>query len=67
MYLNQGQYTFAEPLFNRSLSIVEKTLGPNHPYSAAVLNNMAKLYRATNRSKEAEAFEQRVKKIHAVK
>jgi CHAT domain-containing protein/Tfp pilus assembly protein PilF len=32
------------PLYERSLAIVEKTLGPNHPVVASVLNNLAELY-----------------------
>src|SRR5271166_3060763 len=34
----------AEPLLKRSLAIYEKALGPDHPYVAGSLNNLAGLY-----------------------
>ena len=41
----QGQYAKAEPLYQRSLAIREKALGPEHPDVATSLNNLAGLYR----------------------
>ena len=31
LYRARGRYAEAEPLYHRSLSIVEKALGPEHP------------------------------------
>ena len=46
-YVSQrGYYTDAEPLFQRSLAILEKALGPEHPDVAGSLNNLAELYYA---------------------
>ena len=56
----------AEPLYKRSLAIVEKALGPDHPDVAIDLNNLALLYRAMNRDDEAEPLEQRAARIEAI-
>jgi hypothetical protein len=37
LYYAQGQYAQAEPLYNRSLAIWEKALGPDHPDVATSL------------------------------
>jgi tetratricopeptide (TPR) repeat protein len=39
-----ARYYEAEPLFKRSLAILEKALGPDHPDVASSLNNLALLY-----------------------
>lgn len=39
----QGKYTEADPLYERSLAILEKVLGPEHPDLASSLNNRAEL------------------------
>ena len=59
MYLNQGHYAEAEPLFKRSLSIREKGLGPDHPDVANSLNNLAELYRSQGRYAEAKPLSKR--------
>jgi Tetratricopeptide repeat len=41
------------------LAIREKTLGPNHPYVAQSLNNLALLYRMEGRSSDAEPLDRR--------
>jgi hypothetical protein len=46
---------------------LEKALGPDHPHVAASLENMAALYRKTNRVKEAEVLEKRAAAIRAIK
>jgi tetratricopeptide (TPR) repeat protein len=54
VYLTErALFTEAEPLYQRSLSISEKALGPEHPDVATSLNNLAALYR--NQGKYAEA------------
>ena len=52
----QGNYSEAEPLCKRALSILEKAYEPEHPSGAAVLNNLALLYRHGGRHAEAEAL-----------
>ena len=44
----------AEPLYRRALAIDEKSFGPDHPNVAIGLNNLALLFRDTNRLAEAE-------------
>ena len=39
LYRAQGGYAENEPLFQRALAIVEKTLGPEHPNVAMSLDN----------------------------
>lgn len=41
----QGKYTEALSLFQRSLTICEKVLGPEHPNTAGSVNNLANVYR----------------------
>ena len=45
LYVSQGAYAKAEPLFLRALAIMEKALGPDRPNIAFSLNN---LYTAIN-------------------
>lgn len=42
----EGKYSEAIPLAQRSLAIVEKVLGREHPLVATSLNNLAGLYQA---------------------
>ena len=44
LYHAQSQYATAEPLYKRSLAIREKTVGPEHPYVGAVLQEMSRMY-----------------------
>ncbi|MCX8072107.1 MAG: tetratricopeptide repeat protein [Candidatus Binatia bacterium] len=67
LYQMQGDYAKAEPLYERSLVIREKALGPDHPDVATGLEHLADLYRATGRRSEPEALEQRAAKIRAAK
>lgn len=39
----QGKYTEADPLYERSLAVREKVLGPDHPDLTLSLNNRAEL------------------------
>ena len=39
----QGNYAEAGPLYLRSLAILEKALGPEHPSVATLLANLAEL------------------------
>ncbi len=63
-YLKQrARYTEAEPLYRLSLAIGEKALGPDHPNVAGRLNNLAGLFRVTNRLGEAEPLHRRALEI----
>ncbi len=65
LYQARGHYAEAEPLYERSLAIQEKVLGPEHPDVATSLENYAALLRETARADEAERMEARAKAIHA--
>ncbi len=65
LYYAQGQYSQAEPLYQRALAIREKTLGPEHPKLATSLENYAALLRKLDRTAEAESMEVRAKAIRA--
>jgi CHAT domain-containing protein/Tfp pilus assembly protein PilF len=58
-HYKQGQYNEAILLVERVLQIIEKTLGQNHPYVAASLNNLGELYRIQGLYKDAETIFQR--------
>lgn len=56
---DQGRYVDAETLYRRSLAILEKALGPDHPNVGMSLNNLAALYKAQGRYAEAEPLNRR--------
>ncbi len=60
-----GHYAEAEPLYQQSLTIYEKALGPEHPDVAKSLENYAALLRETGRADEAAEMEARAKAIRA--
>ena len=66
LYHDQGKYAEAEPLYQRSLTIVEKALGPEHPDVATTLDNYAALLRKTDRNAEADELEERTRAIRAI-
>ena len=39
-YMNRGEYEEARKLYLRSLPVLERTIGPEHPVTAAVLGNL---------------------------
>ena len=63
----QGNYDRAAVVAQRALEVAEQNLGPDHPDVANSLNNLADLYRATNRIEEAEKLQQRTAQIRAMK
>jgi tetratricopeptide (TPR) repeat protein len=54
LYRTQGRYAEAEPLFVRSLEILENQLGVDHPNVAQSLNNLALLYKSQGRYSKAQ-------------
>jgi tetratricopeptide (TPR) repeat protein len=67
LYRTQGLYAQAALFYERSLAIMEKALGPNHPDMAASLENLAQFYWKTGREKTAEELEKRAAVIRAMK
>jgi len=49
-----AEWSRAEPMMLRALTITREKLGPEHPEYSATLNNLAQLLKDTNRLKEAE-------------
>ncbi len=58
-----GHYADAEPLYKRSLAAREKALGPDHPYVALSLTNLAELYARQGRLAEAAPLYERALQI----
>lgn len=55
LYEAQGDTTTAKPLYERSLAILEKVLGTEHPTTQTVARNYARLLAAMTQSTEAPA------------
>lgn len=66
LYHVQGQFAKAEPLYKRSLAILEKVLGPDHPAVAMKLEHMSDLYWDMGQENTAEELEQRAAAIRAI-
>ena len=62
-----GKYDRATLIAQKALQVAEQNVGPDHPDVATSLENLAALYRATKRTKEAEPLEQRAAKIRAIR
>jgi tetratricopeptide (TPR) repeat protein len=65
LYSVQGRYADAEPLYQKSLDIGERALGPEHPGVAGIQEKYAELLRKAKRVAEAEKLEARAKAIRA--
>ena len=65
LYRAQSRYAEAEPLYKRSLSILEKALGPDHPDVATVLKDYAGFLREVGKTEEAETMEARAERIRS--
>jgi len=59
LYADQGQFTKAEPLYERVLTIREKALGPEHPDVATSLDGLARLYADQGQFAKAEPLYER--------
>jgi len=57
----------AEPLYERAITIVEKTLGTEHPNFAGGLNNLALLYKTQGKYAEAEPLYKRALALYEQK
>jgi tetratricopeptide (TPR) repeat protein len=58
-----GEYAEAQPLYERSLEIREKVLGPEHPDTASSLNNLAGLLHDQGKYAEAQSLYERALEI----
>jgi tetratricopeptide (TPR) repeat protein len=65
LYHSKGEYSAAESLYHKSLTIETASLGPNHPRVALGLENYAALLRKTGRAGEARELEARAAAIRA--
>ena len=54
LHIDQGDYSKAEPLYLRTLDMVKRLLGEDHPTVSTSLNNLAMLYNSQGRYSEAE-------------
>ena len=59
LYVDQGKYAEAEPLYQRALHIWEQAFGAEHPYTRTAVKNYAILLRIMNRETEALSLEAR--------
>jgi tetratricopeptide (TPR) repeat protein len=53
-YAGRGRFADAEPLYKRSLVLLDRLVGPEHPDVALTLSNLADLYMEQGRYGEAE-------------
>ena len=60
LYVELSKQAQAEPLYQRSLEMVEKAFGPAHPKVVRRLRSLAELYRAQGRSDEAARLDSRL-------
>jgi len=50
LYVHQGRYGEAEPLYGRALQLSQEVLGEAHPQTLSSLNQLATLYESQDRS-----------------
>ena len=53
LYLYQGKYAQAEPLFHKLLEVAHRVMGEEHPDALTYTNNLALLYDKLGKAKEA--------------
>src|SRR5271167_1083226 len=59
-----GEYAKAEPLYQEALRICQKVFGSEHPNTAAILNNLALLYKDMGEYVKAEPLYQEALRIY---
>ena len=64
--IRTGKYDRGVVLARKALQVAEQNAGPDHPDVAGSLENLADLYRATERTEEAEKLERRAERIRAM-
>lgn len=63
VYYDEGDYSTAKKLYQESLAIREKILGPVHPFVATSLNNLANVQSALGNSEVQKALHERALNI----
>ena len=63
LYHDKFRYADAEPLYRRSLTILEQALGPEHPNVAISLYKLAEVYQSQGRHSEAKPLFRRAAEI----
>jgi hypothetical protein len=53
LYLIQGKYEAAEPVYKETLQLTKKVLGPEHPATLTSMNNLAGLYKSQGKYHKA--------------
>jgi tetratricopeptide (TPR) repeat protein len=66
-YRQQGKFKDAEPLYQRALEIKTKQVGPLSGDLIPVMDNYAKMLRASGREQEADKLDQKARAIFAKK
>ena len=61
--VGQGKYAEATPIPKRAVALGEHVYGPDHPAYAALLSELAMVYQAQGRTKEAEPLQLRAAAI----
>ena len=64
LYFEQGKYTEAEPFYQKSIAIWEKSLLSDHPKLALVYENYGLLLQKMSREKEAQGY---LAKAHTIR
>ena len=64
LYLDQGNYGQAEPLFQQAITIFEENLGAEHPNTTGCVKRLALLYIPQGKYKQAEELIFRTLFIH---
>jgi tetratricopeptide (TPR) repeat protein len=62
---HRAAYDLAEPLYQRTLSIFEKALGPDHPNTGITIANIANLWATSGRLEDALPLARRALAIFA--
>jgi len=65
VYATQGNVPGAEQMFRRALTLADKAHGPNSPFTASALENLADLLRQTGRESTARPLLERAQNIRA--
>jgi tetratricopeptide (TPR) repeat protein len=63
----QGKYDRAAVVAHKALEVAKENVGPDHLSLATSLNNLAELYRATKRDKEALELVKLAERISSIK
>lgn len=63
LYYEQKNYSLAQPLGERVLSIYKSILGPQHPAVATMANNLSRVYRKLGKFVEADELHKKAEEV----